>query len=104
VVDRLQPPLYAVLAAEALTGEAVPAGGLYVGILAGRRDGVVRDDVGHSDRPPKGHEVPARRWQALVDDAVEAARRAARDLRAGRFEPMPVGLCTHWCRCGDLWR
>jgi hypothetical protein len=103
VVQRLQLPLYGVMA-EHTQSLGVPAvGGFYVGLLKPSLNGAVRDDV-PGPEVPAGRKVSAVRWGELVDEAVDAARQAASGIREGRLDaPSPNG-CAFWCMCGDLWR
>jgi len=97
---RLQPPLYGYLAAAERGLES--AGGLYVSLLGGRRDGLVRSDADYAERPPRS--VDAGEWRGMVDEAIDAARQVAADLRGGRLAGPPSAGCARWCGCGALWR
>jgi RecB family exonuclease len=104
VVDRLQLPLYGLMASRALPGSR-PAGGLYVGFLTGGRHGAISDEVDYcAAELPRTIRIEDDEWRGMVEDAVEAARQAAADIRAGRLAGPPSKGCPPWCGCGDLWR
>lgn len=103
VAQRLQLPLYAEMARAALDG-AEPVGGLYVGILApGVAGAVVAGSAADAGLPGRCV-VSRQRWRELTDEAIEAAREAARGIHAGELTAPAPARCSRWCRCGDLWR
>jgi ATP-dependent helicase/DNAse subunit B len=103
---RLQVALYALAVRELLGLE--PVGALYqpVGARDVRARGIVRDDV--PGRYVNGDVVDAEAFDAALEEARQAAVRAASDLRAGRIRAcpdscLPQGGCAYpaICRAGE---
>ncbi|MCC6831909.1 MAG: PD-(D/E)XK nuclease family protein [Thermoleophilia bacterium] len=105
LLERLQLPLYGLLASLSLDGGSLrPAGGFYVGLLKDERDGAIRDDVPYADGVPARQRYAPADWDRLVDEARQAAMGVARDIRAGVLAAPPTRPCPPWCGCGVLWR
>lgn len=104
VLERLQLPLYGLLASLELGPDVRPAGGFYVGLLKDERDGAVREDVEYADGVPPKQRFPVAEWERLVEEARAAAQGVAADIRAGRLLAPPTKPCPPWCGCGALWR
>jgi len=104
VLQRLQLPLYGLLASLELGPHTRPAGGFYVGLLKDERDGAIRDDVDYADGVPAKQRYPVAEWERLVEEARVAAQGVAADIRAGRLLAPPTTPCPWYCGCGALWR